>query len=235
MRWVAGVVVISLCGVQMPAAQTQTTAENPAQITVPAGTHIPLKLISEIHNRSTQPGDAVRAQVAFPITVGTRVAIPAGTYAEGTVQSVKALGAGGRPEIRLHFTQLVFANGYSIPLDAVNLQAMVIEPEPGRNLATYTLADARDGMPMLGEGAGQTTPTLPPLPSTGPSQGVIIGATVGAAALTTVLVIALSRRHATHADYLLFANGWQFEIELSQPLTLDASRVAAPVIPASAH
>lgn len=225
MRWVAGLMVVALYGTQMPMTRAQST-ESAATITVPAGTDVPLKLISEIHNRSTKPGSSVRAQVAFPVMVGARVAIPADTYAEGTVLSVKALGPNHQPQVRMHFTRLVFGNGYTVPLDAENTQTFLMEPELGRSRATYQLADARDGMPMLGE--GQTTPTTPSVPQAGPDKGVVIGATVGGMALVTVLAIVLSHRHATHADYVLLESGWQFEIELAQPLTLDTARIAVP-------
>jgi len=37
-----------------------------------------MTLVSPIKSKSTKVGDAVRAVVAFPITVGGQVAIPAG-------------------------------------------------------------------------------------------------------------------------------------------------------------
>lgn len=231
MRWIAAATIVALCAAQVPAAHAQASSDATV-VTVPAATRIQLKLVSEIHNRSTKPGDAVRAQVSFPVMAGGRVAIPADTWAEGTVLSVNALGKNHQPEVHLHFTQLVFANGYSIPLDAANTQAVLLEPELGRTRATYQLADARDGMPMLGEGTGQTT-TTPSLPSNGPSPGVLAGIGFGSAAAIGVIAILAARHHATHADYLLVASGWQFEIELAQPLTLDTARIAIPA--ASTH
>ena len=63
---------------QVPAALPEQTPSS-GQTIVPAATVIPLTLVSQIKSKSTKVGDAVRAQVAFPITVGTQMAIPAGT------------------------------------------------------------------------------------------------------------------------------------------------------------
>lgn len=224
MRWIAGLVIAAVCGAQMPLARAQSPAD-PAPITVPQGTRVPLVLVNVIHSKSTRPGDVVRAQVAFPIVVGTQTAIPAGTYVEGTVQALTSRAAGGQPSIQIHFTRLLFASGYTVPLDAANTQALLLEPETGRTRATVELADARDGAPILGEstGAAQTTPTLP---SVGPNPAVVTGALVGAAALTLVLALTISHHRITHTDYVLFDSGWQFEMVLAQPLVLDMNKVA---------
>lgn len=224
MRWIAGLLIATLCGAQMPLAKAQNPAD-PVPITVPQGTRVPLILVNVIHSKSTRPGDTVRAQVAFPIAVGTQTAIPAGTYVEGSVLALTPRGAGGLPGMQIHFTRLLFANGYAVPLDAANTQALLLEPEPGRTQATVELADARDGAPMLGEpaGAAQTTPTAP---SIGPNPTVVTGALVGAATLSLVLALTLNHHRITHADYVLFDSGWQFEMVLDQPLVLDMNKVA---------
>src|ERR1700741_1499785 len=94
MRFVAWFLIANLCSAQAPlpaASNIQASATPPsAIIVVPQGTAIPLTLVNPIHSKSTKPGDAVRAMVAFPATVGAQLAIPAGTYVEGTVVSVKA-------------------------------------------------------------------------------------------------------------------------------------------------
>lgn len=225
MRWIAALTIAAVCSAQLPTAHAQSA--DAETVTVPAGTLVPLKLISEVHKLSTHPGDPVRAEVAFPISIGSHVAIPAGTYVEGTVLSTTAPGRDRKAELHLHFTSLVFPNGYSIPLDAVNEQTLVLEPELGRTRATYELADVRDGMPMLGEGEGQAT-TTPTVSMPGPNPAVVVGAALGGTAAVLVLALVLGRRHAAHTDFVLFASGWQFQMELARPLTVDLKRIAAP-------
>jgi len=116
-----------------PPPAMQTTAPASARtLTLPAGTAIPLTLINPIKKKSTKPGDAVRATVAFPIMAGMQVAIPAGSYVEGVVKTVTARASDTQqPEVGIHFTRLVFANGYSVSLDANSTQAEDFAPRIG--------------------------------------------------------------------------------------------------------
>jgi hypothetical protein len=220
------------------AAQAPSTPATPSNtITVPQGTTVPLTLVSSIKSLSTRPGDTVRAVVAFPVTVGTQLAIPAGTYVEGMVNSVTARAPNTHlPSVQIHFTQLLFANGYSVPLDAANTEAMMILPRADSQ-AAYEIADARDGAPFLGEGfgalgegfgaAGQTLPQPPTLTRPGPNPAVVVGATAGGFVAIMAVLIARAHHNAKNTDYLLYDNGWQFQMVLNSPLTLDAGKVAA--------
>jgi len=241
-RLVALVSITSLCAAQTPvpasAPQEQPSgaAAPPAApagtIVVPQGTEIYLTLVSTIRSKSTRAGDDVRAQVAFPVTVGTNVAIPAGTYVQGTVIAVDAKSArGGSSGVQIHFTTLLFSNGYTVALDAENQaqrNALPAKDTPPED----EIAWAGHGAPYLGEGfqgAGQQTPPLPPLPPlprVGPSPGVVIGISLGGSAVLAGVMFALAH-HRGGADYILHDSGWQFEMTLRSPLALDAARVAA--------
>jgi hypothetical protein len=229
-------IVVFFLIASISAAQTPTLpqAVNPAApsdiTTVPMGTLVALNLITSIKSKSTKPGDPVRAVVAFPLAIGTRVAIPAGTYVEGVVDKVNAHpGAGGSATAQLRFTRLLFANGYSVPLVATNVQAELFVPDAGMQ-PMYRLADARDGAPYLGEAfaaAGQNPSPLPPLPSVGPSPGTLAGIAIGAGAGILVLGLVIGHHRGGSADFILFDAGWQFQMALQEPLTLDAAQVSA--------
>jgi hypothetical protein len=186
-RFVAVFLIASLCSGQIPTASTpaQDAPPAPSSIFLPPGTAVALTLISPIKSRSTKPGDTVRAAVAFPVTVGNQIAIPVGTYVEGVVNTVSPHPSHSQsPNVKVHFTRLLFANGYSVPLDAMNSEAMKIDPIANHSRETYEIAYGGDGAPYLGEGfSGQQEPPplppLPSLPSNGPSAGVLIGVTVG--------------------------------------------------------
>src|SRR5579864_7151413 len=150
-RFVAVLLIASVCAAQTPAPATSAPSSPPPSITVAPGTTIALTLLNPIRSKTTKPGDAVRAVVAFPVTVGTHVAIPAGTYAQGTVTAIASHGSHGQPpNVRIHFSSLLFANGYLANLDAVNSDAMMILPGDAFQ-PTYEIADARGGAPFLGK------------------------------------------------------------------------------------
>jgi hypothetical protein len=245
LRLIAGFLVLSVVASQTAfAAGAQAAAQPPEQtiatsqtITVPAGTVIPMTLLSQIKSKSTKVGDTVRAQVAFPITAGTQIAIPAGTYVEGVVTSLTAQAKKThQPDVEIHFTRLLYANGYVALLDAVNTQAS--NEIPGSALPAVA-SDAASGFGAGrtriafygGEGFASpaqtgTLPTLPPLPSVGPSKAVIFGTLGGVVAALAILSIVF-RHHVSNADFLLFDAGWQFQMTISTPLAVDAGQVAA--------
>src|ERR1700756_4979264 len=112
-RFVAVLLIASVCAAQTPVPAPSAAPSLPPPIMVAEGTSNALTLLNPIRSKTTKPGDAVRAVVAFPVTVGTHVAIPAGTYAQGTVTAIASHGSHGQPpNVRIHFTSLLFANGY---------------------------------------------------------------------------------------------------------------------------
>jgi hypothetical protein len=61
--------------------------------------------------------DALFAQTSFPVAVGGTMAIPAGTYVEGEILSLtQPTRKVSQSKMRVRFTGLVFANGYTVPL-----------------------------------------------------------------------------------------------------------------------
>jgi len=226
LRVVAILLIASLSRAQIPGAPAApAAAPSSHSIGVPAGTLVALKLITSVRSKSTRPGDPVRAVVTFPLAIGALVAIPAGTYVEGVVNKVNARSS----SVRFSFSRLLFANGYSVPLVAANTQSILIAPRALPSSADQ-LADARDGAPFLGTAfadPGQINTQPPPLPSIGPSPGKVAAIGIGVGAGITVLVLALSHHHAANADYVLFDSGWQFQMALQQPLSLDPAQVSA--------
>jgi hypothetical protein len=128
--------------------------------------------------------------------------------------------------VQIHFTRLLFANGYSAQLDGANTDARMTLPITDPR-ATYELAFAGDGAPFLGEGFGAAGQTLPPLPRPGPNPAVVGGAIAGGFAAILIALLVAARHNVKNTDFLLFDNGWQFQMVLNSPLTLDAAKVAA--------
>ena len=212
-----------------PASAGQIAPASSAQaIIVPTGTAVQLTLMSAVKSKSTKAGDTVRAVVAFPVTIGTQLAIPAGTFVDGDVLQVTARPkAGQQPSFSVHFTRLVFSNGYSVALNGENTQALVLPLDsslPANEVAE--LAPLRLPGSRFAMGEGQQT-QLPTLPRVGPNPAVVGGAIGGGFAALVVLMLVLAHHSVSNTDFLLYDAGWQFQMILDSPLTLDASQVSA--------
>jgi len=117
-----------------PPATTATPAA-PSTVVVPTGTVIPLNLLTSIPGRTKSAGQAIRAQVAFPIIVGDQVVIPANTFVDGTLDYVTPPTSKNKhPNTVIHFKTLTFANGYTVPLPTNDISQLVLPnlaPRPG--------------------------------------------------------------------------------------------------------
>jgi hypothetical protein len=135
--------------------------------------------------------------------------------------------AGQQPSFRVHFTRLVFSNGYSVALNGENTQALVLPLNsslPANEVAE--LAPLRLPGSRFAMGEGQQT-QLPTLPRVGPNPAVVGGAIGGGFAALVVLMLVLAHHSVSNTDFLLYDAGWQFQMILDSPLTLDASQVSA--------
>jgi len=206
-----------------PEPQSQLDQGPPAQgrqaLIVPAGTRIQLKLVNPIQTRHARRGDAVRATTAFPVTVGTAMAIPAETFVEGEIEKVRKRGY---PALQVRFTRLVFNNGYALLLDGATPQAKANAPAATPPPAS---APAPGVQTALGTGmTNQPVPQPPSLPRVGPNPAVFIGIGLGITAAT--LVTGVLWAHHRGQDITLEA-GSSLEMVLERPLSLNADSVAA--------
>lgn len=124
-RFEAALLSVSLLGLPVSgsAIQIQSTltqpspASAPTSITLPAGTKIELVVTRPEWAQSAKDGDTVYAQTSFPTIAGKAMAIPAGTYVQGTLKSVtRPTRKFDRAEIQVLFTKIIFANGYTVEL-----------------------------------------------------------------------------------------------------------------------
>lgn len=212
----------SACWAQQPApdsdqspasAQTQAPAGPAQTIMIPSGTRIPLTLNGPITTKS-QAGDAVRAVTAFPVTVNTQVAIPVGTYVEGVIDKVNKR----TPSVQMHFTRLLYANGYSVAVQGTNAVARTMEP------SAMPTASAFAGGVGPSFAVGQQPPPLAPLPQPQSHVGTAVAIGVGSLAAGIVGAVLLVR-HRGATTGVLFQPGWQFEMVLQSPVSVDAASV----------
>jgi Bacterial conjugation TrbI-like protein len=210
------------CVAQEPTMEVRQAAPPELEkhtLTIPAGTRVPLTLTSPMRARATKKGDSVRAVTTFPVTAGQQVAIPAGTYVEGVIDKMIKRGPTGSTGLEMHFTRIVFPNGYNVPLE--NATAVAKAGSTGANIQE-SAASGSSSATANAEGF-QQPPTPPPLPRVGPSPGVVAGTVLGVGAAVTVVAILLGRHRAGD---IVFDSGYQFEMVLETSLVLDADRVA---------
>jgi type IV secretory pathway VirB10-like protein len=87
------------------------------KITVLAGTKVPLVLKQGISTKNAKVGDHVYLQTNFPLVQDGRMVIPEGTYVQGEITNVQRAGrVKGRAEVMMHFSTLIFPNGYTVTL-----------------------------------------------------------------------------------------------------------------------
>ena len=253
----AALLIACLLFSQLPVDAPAQAAE-PAIVTIPTGTVVPLTLVSQIKNKSSKPGDSVRAAVAFPVTVGSQLAIPAGTYVEGTLlPAAPKVKHQPDPGVQIHFTRLVFANGYSASLDATQAAGLAGPPpvfpsesSPQTGFMALSAALGSFDPASLWSSLGfrlpslpsswrsrlmspqafppVTNPATPVAPRTGPSPGIFIGLGLGVAIVFATIGLLYGHR-ASKDDYIVHDAGWQFQMKLSAPLSLNTAQIASKI------
>ncbi len=205
-------------------AMIATTAPAPGTITVPAGTRVLLALRSGINTRSAQPGDGVYLASTFPVTVGTRVAIPAGIYVQGVVDRVQRAGrVKGRAAVSLHFTTMIFPNGSVVEVPgALNslpgaTDAKVKDAEGNVEQAGSRGKDAGSIArgAQTGAGVGSIGGAIGGSPLAGAGYGAIAGG------LTGLVAVLLTRGNDVNLQ-----QGETVEMVLQRPLTLTAENLS---------
>jgi hypothetical protein len=94
-----------------------TDDRNGFAVTLPAGTRVELALTAPIWSKTAKAGDPLHAQSDFPVTSGSRIAIPPGTFVQGRILSIsRPTRRSGRAQIQILFTTMIFANGFVVAL-----------------------------------------------------------------------------------------------------------------------
>jgi type IV secretory pathway VirB10-like protein len=86
-------------------------------LVVPAGTVIPVTLISRVNSKNARDGDGIYGKTAFPITIDNTIVIPEGSHVRGKITAVKRPGrVTGKAELTLSFQTLILPSGTTIPI-----------------------------------------------------------------------------------------------------------------------
>jgi type IV secretion system protein VirB10 len=234
MRFLCGLILLPTLAfgqtAERPKLKTREEAARPARNPgdpasvwiVPAGTRIPIQLRQPISTKGASAGDAIYAQTAFPIVIQGDMAIPAGTWVQGVVDTVKRAGRiKGTAELQFHLTQLIYANGYTLDIAAAidrvpgDQGAHMKEPgtiqrdsEKGKDLERTGTAASQGG--QIGALAGvAANPSI---------RGLGVGGVAGIAAGTLIGILA-------RGTDVRFDAGTSIEIVLNRAMAVDAEKV----------
>lgn len=190
------------------------------ELLIPAGTKVPLVLKQAISTKNAKEGDAVYCETTFPIVQDGKVVIPAGTYVQGKISHVQRGGhIHGRAEVLLHFTTLVYPNGYTVALPGS------VENVPGSDKSSVK---DEEGAVRADSQTGEKAATIAQSGATGAliggiargGKGALVGGLGGAAVGT---VIGMFGR----GNDVKLENGSSVEMVINRQVTVDASRVVA--------
>src|SRR5262245_4155776 len=201
-----------------PAPATGQPAPEGSLVIVPAGTKIPIELRQPLSTNTAQPGDPVYAQTSFPVLAAGSIAIPAGTWVQGVVDTVKRAGRiKGTAEMTFHLTRLIYPSGVSVDMAAAvdrvpgdtgtsvrEPNTVSRDPEKQKDLEHTIGVAAHAG--AIGSIAGAAaSPSI---------RGIGVGGLTGVAAGALIGVL-------TRGTDVLFPTGTAVEIALTRAIAVD--------------
>jgi Bacterial conjugation TrbI-like protein len=199
------------------ATPTDKPPQPPANITVPADTHIPVSLENAINSKTAFPGQSIYCRTIFPITVDNHMVIPVGSYVKGEVtQVVKPGRIRGKARLGLRFDSLTLPNGVTENLRA-SLSSFGGSGKEGFNRKEGKI----EGQSTKGADAGKVAEatitgaqigTLAGISGGHTLRGLGIGSAAGAAA-GAIWVLASRGKH------IYLPPGTSLELQLGTPLT----------------
>ena len=205
---------------QLNPAARERIADDPAPqiFTVPTGTKVLLVLQNSVSSRNAKPGDGVFLQSTFPVVEQGKVIIPAGTYVQGVIDSVKRSGrVKGRAELLLHFTTLIYPNGYTVSMPGALESADSADSQQVKDKEGTVQADSNKGRDAGAIATSTGTGVLIGGLSHG-LKGGLIGGGIGAA-------VGIATAMLTRGDEVRLESGTSVEMVLQRPLDLDANRI----------
>lgn len=238
-------------------AQPADQAANPtlrdnAKITIPAGTHLALVLTQPVQSRNIRRGDDIYAQFTSPVDSGNQVAIPPGTFVQGTVDKIGRQGSRG--ELQLQAMSITFPDGYVAPISGpITLSSTegyaIKDPGSKRTTGAVILPFAGVGIgALIGHAAGSSSSTLTnslPPGCVGPPPGCLTSSMTvpGSSAKNTVIGAGIGGAVGAVASmFLLFGShhfyldaGAPVEATLQQAVTLQENEVAKAVKQSAEH
>jgi hypothetical protein len=203
---------------------TETAAAEPVAIVrnnavIPSGTKVLMVMKNTVTSKNARQGDGVYLETTFPVVDNGRVVIPAGTYVQGVVDSVRRSGRiKGRAEILLHFTTLIYPNGYTLLLPGAVNSADGNDGQRVKDDEGTVQADGNKGRDAATVATSAGTGAVIGGLSHG-GKGAGIGGGIGAA-------VGVATAMLTRGDEVRLASGTSVEMVLQRAVTVDMDRIS---------
>jgi len=203
-----------------PATAAPAIKPDQTVLTIPAGTSIPLTLKQAISTKTARSGDPIYAETSFPFVLNERVVIPAGTYIQGRIERAERGGhVKGRAEVLIHFTSMIYPNGYTVMLGGSVENTPGAEKTSMKDSEGTIQQDSDAGRKAKAAAEGATTGAVIGAVTNG-GKGAGIGAGVGGVAGLAIAM--LSRGPDVRLEV-----GTSIQMEIQREVMVDASRIAA--------
>jgi type IV secretion system protein VirB10 len=194
----------------------------PNEITIPAGTKIPVALKNAISTKGNHQGDPVYAETTFPVVIEDRIVIPAGTYVQGRIMEIRPAGrVKNRAEVMMHFTTLIYPSGYTVILpgsleNSPGVDKSKVKDKEGTIQADSDKASKAETVAVPAAEGGALAGGL----ASGTRGGTAIGAGIGAAAGIGIAML-------SHGNEVKMAPGTTLEVVLQRDVPVNADRIKA--------
>ena len=195
---------------------------NADEVTIPAGTKIPVSLKNAISTKSSQQGDPIYAETTFPVVVNDRILIPAGTYIQGRIMQIRPAGRiKGRAEVMMHFTTLIYPSGYTVILPGSLENAPAVDKAKVKDKEGTIRADNDKGSKAatIAVPAAQGGALAGGL-ATGSRGGALAGAGLGAAVGVGIAML-------SHGNEVKLLPGTTLEVVLQRDVAVNSDRIRA--------
>ncbi len=202
-----------------PAAKPDPAATAAAtELTIPAGTKVPVALKHAVSSKGTHEGDGVYAETTFPVVANGRVLIPAGTFVQGRISHIQRGGRlKGRAEVLMHFTTLIYPSGYTVFLPGAVENAPGVDKTSVKDGEGTIRSDSQKGEKIGTVASSAGTGAVVGGISHG-GEGALVGAGVGGAIGTAITML-------THGNDVKMDAGTTLEIVIQREVPLDSSRI----------
>ena len=198
-------------------AETNTSGS----ITIPAGTHLLMKLSRPLHTTSATAGSGVYLETSSPVIADDRIAIPENTRVIGVVEKSRRPGrTHGRARLRLRFTEFILPDDRVLTISG-NLQSL-----PGS--AEYRASDEQGTLEPVDQIDGDVY-TVASTTGLGVLVGSIghIGIGVGPGAAIG-FGLGLAKVLFTRGDEISLRAGTDIEMVLQRPLIVETHSIETP-------
>ncbi len=176
-----------------------------SEVTLAAGTAIEGSLQRTIATDKNHIGDRIELRTTEPVSLGGRLAIPAGATIRGEVTHVKGAGrVAGSAQLTLRFHELALADGSSHPItcEPFRLQGKSAGKESALEIGGGAVAGGVVGGLLGGK------------------KDIVKGAAVGAVLGTGVAV-------ATKGKQIVLPAGQKLRVTLTAPVTVPVKRITS--------